>query len=312
MPTKQNFVSKDSIRTKAISAGMARPQAWVFAIIAFWSQHKGGVQIGSGHKFQWRDYKEISDEIGYSTKSVGRAVSALGASGLIEFRRIWHPVKLGQSVNAFRLTMKGRKLLDLPWPSLDDLSPQNSLFEKDKNAVPKGTPGLILQSHPEASMNMEHTGKMAVDSATHSQVGDSAAETIKERFGKEYLPGGSWSKISKEHVYNLWKGYKWMIRDVFSKPVGNYNAKREQWLIDYLRVFEQEDYRPVDAIIALAKACTDWSSCGEILATYEGKPHFAAKEYPDPYTLGVYGHVFLDFYVNYENQLPTLETSDDF
>lgn len=100
-------------------------------------------------------------------------------------------------------------------------------------------------------MNMEQTGKIAVDSATHSQVGDSAAETIKERFGKEYLPGGSWKKISKEHVYNLWKGYKWMIRDVFSKPVGNYNAKREQWLIDYLRVFEQEDYRPVDAIIAL-------------------------------------------------------------
>lgn len=33
-------------------------------------------------------------------------------------------------------------LLDLPWPSLDDLSPQNSLFEKDKNDVPKGTPGL--------------------------------------------------------------------------------------------------------------------------------------------------------------------------
>ena len=270
MPTKVDFVSKDSIRATAISKGMARPQAWVIAIIAYWSQHKGGVQIGTGHKWQWRGYGEIAAEIGYSTKSVGRAISELKQAGFVDVRRIWHPSKLGQSINAFRLTKQGRDFFKLPWPGLENLIPQQGLFEKDKSADPTQTPWHILQSQPATSKYIEHTEKKTGNSAPHSHASETVAELVFKKFGKEYLPGSGWNKITKEAVYCLWRGYKWIIRDTFDKSVGNYNAKREQWLMDYLRVFEEEGYTPWDSVSALATAVAKWSEFAAVLATHEG------------------------------------------
>lgn len=296
MPTKVDFVSKDQIRARAISKGLARPQAWVIAIIAYWSQHKGGVNIGTGGKWQWRGYDEIAAEIGYSTKSVGRAVAELKGAGLVEVQRIWHPTKLGQSVNAFRLTKKARELFNLPWPGMCNLIPQQGLFEKDNPSHPNPTNSHFLDSQLALSKYIGHTVEKTGNSAADSHVSETVAALFLQKFGKDYMPEANWNKFTKETIYNLWCGYKWLIRNAFDKAVGNYNAKREQWLIDYLRVFEGEGYAPWDSICALAIAISEWSSFAEILATNEGKPHFVHKDYPDPYTLGVYGHLILEFY----------------
>jgi hypothetical protein len=296
MSAKTDLISKDAIRSCAISKGLTRPQAWVVAIIGFWSQTKGGVEIGKGMKWQWREYAEMSAEIGYSTKSVGRAVAELKDAGIIEVKRIWHPTKPGRSLNAFRMTWKGRSLLGIPSPYEASQLGKVALFEKDKGAVSSQHLCPNQGGHDGAAKYIGQTETKTVNSATDSHASETGAEAVLEKFGKEYLHGGGWNQITKDAVYRLWLGYKWLIRDAFDKSVGSYNAKREQWLIEYLKVFREEGYSPWHSVVALAMVATQWSSFAEVLATFEGKPHFAMKEYPDPYTLGVYGHVVLEFF----------------
>ena len=120
MTKKTDLQSKDNLRATALANGVPRASAWVFSIIAFWSQMKGGMSIGPGLKWQWRNYGEIAAELGYSTKTVGKAVRDLIGRDLVEVRRTWNPTKSGQNVNAFRVTAKARAFYKLKKPLGDD------------------------------------------------------------------------------------------------------------------------------------------------------------------------------------------------
>lgn len=144
MTADGKMVPKDQLRKKALANGVPRNQAWVLAIMAFFSQWKGGVTLGAGPPWQWREYRDIAEETGYSIKSVGRAVASLKSQKLIEVRRIWNPCKTGQSVNAFRITASARAMLQL-WPSQAVQSPKNGVLGKDISASANGASCLLAR-----------------------------------------------------------------------------------------------------------------------------------------------------------------------
>lgn len=296
MTTKQNLVSKDVIRTRALSSGLARPQAWVMAILGYWSQMKGGVLIASGQKWQWREYAEIAAETGYSTKTIGRTVADLKASGLIEVKRIWHPNKPGTSLNAFRITDEARTLLDIPMPDIAFQFGNGGKLEKDKMSDGLETSWPNLTDHSGPTINTEPYKNQASESSIDTHVGGATPQFIKKRFGKDFLKDSKWESLDQNSLYNFWQGYKWLMKDKFNTLVGVYNKKREYWIKDYLDAFCIEQYSPWDALNALLYALQNWDEFNKLLQAIKGQPEYFGINCPDPYTLGVYGHVFLEFY----------------
>jgi DNA-binding transcriptional regulator GbsR (MarR family) len=303
MSKDQPLQSRDAIRVAALASGLDRSCAWVFAIIGYWSQIKGGTAIGSGPKWQWRNYDEIASEIGYSRKTVGKAVGRLTDLGLIEVKRIWNPSRPGQNVNAFRLTETARDIFNLKIPKEQDQLSQEVIAEKEPSSASDEKDALVPMTHGEVAMikepSLELQGYTAIDS--HASESMAAANPILKWFGDEFTEGVWWDQLSDEHVTSFWLGYKQLIEDVFGHCVGLINAKRKQWLSDYLKMFRSEGYSPSVAADALILICQNWNDFAAVLSSYEGKPDFIKKFHPDPYTLGVFPHVILDFWKWYDS-----------
>lgn len=298
MTKEQTLQSRDAIRVAALANGLDRSCAWVFAIIGYWSQIKGGIAIGNGPKWQWRNYDEIAAEIGYSRKTVGKAVGKLTEMGLIEAKRIWNPSRPGQNVNAFRLTETARDIFNLKIPKGQDQWSQEVTSETELMSASAEKAAPLPTPHNEIAMIKEPTlelqGYTAIDS--HASESMAAAYPHLKLFGEEYAEGVWWDQLSEDYVASFWYGYKQLVEEIFGQSIGLINAKRKQWLSDYLKMFRSEGYFPCAAAVALIVICQNWDDFAMVLSFYEGKPDFIKKFHPDPYTLGVFPHVVLDFW----------------
>ncbi len=102
--------SQNSIFQQALQWGLQRAQAEVVAHLAYWEQMEGGREV-KGHTMRWRTVREIGSAVGYSPRTVTRALQFLREAGFIESQVIWSPTDIGTRVNAFRLLAKGQDLL---------------------------------------------------------------------------------------------------------------------------------------------------------------------------------------------------------
>lgn len=289
------LTSKDELRQAALSGGLPRLESWVLAIVGFWSQVEGGVAIGPGPKWQWREYAEISKETGYGAKSIGRAVKSLADQGLIEVKRIWNPVKLGQSVNAFRVTALGCSLLLLNTTKKCPPNGHSGGSEPDNEALPTSAlePDGMDENDPSINIltNNLQTEKQTDTSQGENEYPPSDYKIFQEEFEKE-----NWNDLGVEHEYVFWRGYKFLIRSRCKLPVGTRTAKCKLWISQYLSVFREEGLPPYYAVNALLFSVYQWDDFRiELLFAQKTPDWMPDKTHPEPFDLGVYGHIFLTY-----------------
>lgn len=296
------MADQSTLRARALAAGLSRAPAWVGGIIAFWSQAKGGVAI-DGIVWRFRSHAEIATELGYGEKTVGRAVADLRKLGLLHVRRIWHPMKPGQSVNAYALTKAGLQLFQPKEATKGVQFPQGGACEADILVPSKLSQFDDQSTHPAPVINSANNSEIEASQATAlSHVGESVGEDYDVSLFAEYEKSKSWSQVDENVRHVLFRAFKRLVKARFGASVGNYGPKQAEWMSQYLGPFEEAGLEPVYAGAALLRAVWDWDEFRLYLAKAQGKP---AKPFPRPYDLGIYGHEFMNWLQMEKDQLMT-------
>lgn len=282
--------SMDAIRAASLKAGLSRAEAWVFAIIGYWEQVEGGKKMGPGFSWRWRTYDDIGSAIGYSTKSVQRAIKALTQKDLIQVRRIHNPTRPGQTVNAYRLRSKGRATID---------------EAVAKGTAPPARSGPPRQAVPEETGCPVRTGQSV---SSHKQDTNQNTGTITKQRERKAADiscwdcfrekGEVWEDLRPDDERWFWAGYSKLIKLGFNETIGSINLTRQGWVRDYLSMFKDGGFSPEDAVQAVALAIYEWDDVGVQLLNENTKmPEWRwARRYPHPYDLGVLGHIIFNHY----------------
>ena len=87
------------------------------------------------------------------------------------------------------------------------------------------------------------------------------------------------------------------VRAITGKLVGNYNPKRAQWMLNFLGHSSDEGFSRLETVSVLTFGIREWGDIRSIVAQNCNKSGSEFGEFPDPFAVGVFGHILIEEYL---------------
>lgn len=241
----------------AMRQGLKRPVAQVLAVIVYWHQIEGGRQI-KGRRMRWRTAREIGEEVGYSERSVTRALAELRAEAFIESQVIWSPSNVGTRVNAFGLLQRGVALLDaIERPEKRGRNRQIDQFDGDSLARSGPTSPPVRERRTGRIKYSEQDQETGTELGTLPQAGESlfhlfGMEDLQEeaigRWFSEYLRGVNLTKEGFPRAF--WTGLEIAVEELGRRRIEPWSeeiGKRVEKFLSNFAPSRAVKFSPFDA-----------------------------------------------------------------